>query len=74
MSYIIIHIVRAETREHDRTAAAIESHSTECKANRVPKTAREFVLSVAAQYPLLAVLFIGVAIERGWLAKIAGLL
>jgi hypothetical protein len=40
----------------------------------VPKTAREFVLSVAAQYPLLAVLFIGVAIERGWLAKIAGLL
>jgi hypothetical protein len=74
MSYIIIHIVRAETREHDRTCKAIADHSTECKANRVPKTAREFVLSVAAQYPLLAVLFIGVAIERGWLAKIAGLL
>ncbi len=74
MSYIIIHIVRQEVREHDRTCKAIADHSTECKANRVPKTAREFLLSVAAQYPLLAVLFIGVAIERGWLAKIAGLL
>ena len=74
MSYIIIHIVRAETREHDRTEAAIESHATECKANKLPKTMREFMLSLAAQYPLLAVLLIGIAIERGWIVKLAGLL
>jgi hypothetical protein len=74
MSYIIIHIVRQETREHDRTKAAIEDHTSECKANRVPKTAREFLVSVAAQYPLLAVLLIGIAIERGWIVKLAGLL
>lgn len=74
MSYIIIHIVRAETRERDRTATAIEEHATICKANRVPKTLREVAASVAAQYPLFAVLMIGIAIERGWLAKLAGLL
>ena len=74
MSYIIIHIVRAETREHDRTKAAIEAHTTECKANKLPKTMREFMLSLAAQYPLLAVLLIGIAIERGWIVKLAGLL
>ena len=74
MSYIIIHIVRQEVREHDRTRQAIADHATVCKAGRVPKTAREFLISVAAQYPLLAVLLIGIAIERGWLAKIAGLL
>ena len=74
MSYIIIHIVRAETREHDRTEAAIELHATECKVNKMPKTMREFMLSLAAQYPLLAVLLIGIAIERGWIVKLVGLL
>lgn len=74
MSYIIIHIVRQETRESERTAHAIEEHATICKANRVPKNLREAAASVAAQYPLFAVLIIGIAIERGWLAKIAGLL
>jgi hypothetical protein len=74
MSYIIIHIVRQEVREHDRTQAAIENHTAECKANKLPKTFREFVLSLAAQYPLLAVLVLGAALERGWLQKIWALL
>jgi hypothetical protein len=71
---LIIHTVTTETRAADHLAKAIDAHAGDCKANKLPKTMREFMLSLASQYPLLAVIFIGVALERGWFQKIWALL
>lgn len=74
MSYLIVQIVREEARESGRLGDAIDKainhHSESCKVGRVPRTTRDLFLSVASQYPLLAVLAVGWAAERGWLSKI----
>jgi len=70
MSYLIVHIVRSETREPERFETAIAAHRTECRASRMPRNLREAAMAVAAQYPILTILAIGWAAERGWLAKL----
>jgi len=70
ISLLIIHNVRAEIREGARMQAAIDTHQVVCRATRVPRTFREAMNSAAAQYPLLTILLLGWAAERGWLGKL----
>lgn len=70
MSYLIIHIVRSETREGERIALAIDRHSENCPGGRAPRTLKELGSRLAVQYPILTVLFVWTAAERGWLAAI----
>jgi len=70
ISLLIVHNVRAEIREGARMQAAIDAHQVVCRATRVPRTLREAMVSAAAQYPLIMLLAIGWAAERGWIGKL----
>ena len=70
MSFLIVHIVRSETREIHRINDAIAGHATACRLARVPKTAKDVAIYMAAQYPLWTIIGIAWAVERGYIGKI----
>jgi len=73
LSFLVVHSVRNELREGARTQDAINKCKLTCKSHSAPTSLREFFGSIAAQYPIAAVLVLLWAAKEG-LLKFTGVL
>jgi hypothetical protein len=72
---LLISGVRRELLAHDRVAMAIENHVAGCSARATPKTIKDAIQQIIAQYPILIAIMILLAVKEygiGWIGKLLG--
>ena len=72
---LLISGVRRELLAHDRVAMAIENHVAGCSARATPKTIKDALQQIIAQYPILIAIMILLAVKEygiGWIGKLLG--
>ena len=72
---LLISGVRRELLAHDRVAAAIHTHVSGCPARATPKTIKDALQQIIAQYPILIAIMILLAVKEygiGWIGKLLG--
>ncbi len=73
---LLISGVRRELLAHDRVATAIDAHVAGCSARATPKTIKDALQQIIAQYPILIAIMILLAVKQygiGWLVKLFGM-
>ena len=73
---LLISGVRRELLAHDRVATAIAAHVSGCSARATPKTIKDALQQIIAQYPILIAIMILLAVKEygiGWLVKLFGM-
>ena len=72
---LLISGVRRELLAHERVAAAIDAHVSGCPARATPKTIKDALQQIIAQYPILIAIMILLAVKEygiGWIGKLLG--
>ncbi len=72
---LLISGVRRELLAHERVAAAIDAHVSGCPARATPKTIKDAIQQIIAQYPILIAILILLAVKEygiGWIGKLLG--
>ena len=75
---LLISGVRRELLAHERVAMAIETHVSECSARAAraaPKTIKDALQQIIAQYPILIAIMLLLAVKQygiGWIGKLLG--
>ena len=72
---LLISGVRRELLAHDRVATAIDAHVSGCPARATPKTIKDAIQQIIAQYPILIAILILLAVKEygiGWIGKLLG--
>ena len=73
---LLISGVRRELLAHERMATAIENHASGCSARATPKTIKDAIQQIIAQYPILIAIMLLLAVKQygiGWLVKLFGM-
>ena len=73
---LLISGVRRELLAHDRVATAIHTHVSGCSARATPKTIKDAIQQIIAQYPILIAIMLLLAVKQygiGWLVKLFGM-
>jgi hypothetical protein len=73
---LLISGVRRELLAHDRVTMAIENHVAGCSARATPKTIKDALQQIIAQYPILIAIMLLLAVKQygiGWLVKLFGM-
>ena len=73
---LLISGVRRELLAHDRVATAIEAHVSGCPARATPKTIKDAIQQIIAQYPILIAIVLLLAVKQygiGWIVKLFGM-
>ena len=73
---LLISGVRRELLAHERVAMAIDAHASGCSARATPKTIKDALQQIIAQYPILIAIMILLAVKEygiGWLVKLFGM-
>ena len=73
---LLISGVRRELLAHERVAMAIAAHVAGCSARATPKTIKDALQQIIAQYPILIAIMILLAVKQygiGWLVKLFGM-
>lgn len=73
---LLISGVRRELLAHDRVATAIDAHVSGCSARATPKTIKDAIQQIVAQYPILVAIMVLLAVKQygiGWLVKLFGM-
>lgn len=73
---LLISGVRRELLAHDRVTTAIDNHAAACAARTAPKTIKDALQQIGAQYPILVAIMVLLAVKQygvGWLAKLIGM-
>ena len=72
---LLISGVRRELLAHERVTMAIDAHVSECSARATPKTIKDAIQQIIAQYPILIAIMILLAVKQygiGWITKLLG--
>ena len=72
---LLISGVRRELLAHERVAMAIDAHVSGCPARATPKTIKDALQQIIAQYPILIAIMILLAVKEhgiGWIGKLLG--
>lgn len=72
---LLISGVRRELLAHDRVTMAIDAHVAGCSARATPKTIKDAIQQIIAQYPILIAILILLAVKEygiGWIGKLLG--
>ena len=72
---LLISGVRRELLAHDRVTMAIDAHVAGCSARATPKTIKDAIQQIIAQYPILIAIMILLAVKEygiGWIGKLLG--
>ena len=73
---LLISGVRRELLAHDRVTMAIDNHMSRCSARATPKTIKDALQQIIAQYPILIAIMLLLAVKQygiGWLVKLFGM-
>ena len=73
---LLISGVRRELLAHERVAMAIDAHESGCSARATPKTIKDALQQIIAQYPILIAIVLLLAVKQygiGWLVKLFGM-
>ena len=73
---LLISGVRRELLAHERVTMAIDNHMSRCSARATPKTIKDALQQIIAQYPILIAIMILLAVKEygiGWIGKLLGL-
>ena len=71
---ILISGVRRELLASERIDKALKNHIAMCPGGGVPKTAKEFCLRIAAQYPLVVLIVVTMALQKYGIAWVRDVL
>ena len=72
---LLISGVRRELLAHERVTMAIDNHMSRCSARATPKTIKDALQQIVAQYPILIAIMILLAVKEygiGWIGKLLG--
>ncbi len=72
---LLISGVRRELLAHERVTMAIDAHVSGCPARATPKTIKDALQQIIAQYPILIAIMILLAVKEygiGWITKLLG--
>ena len=72
---LLISGVRRELLAHDRVTMAIDAHVSGCSARATPKTIKDALQQIIAQYPILIAILILLEVKQygiGWITKLLG--
>ena len=72
---LLISGVRRELLAHERVTMAIDNHMSRCSARATPKTIKDALQQIIAQYPILIAIMILLAVKEygiGWIGKLLG--